>query len=98
MDIKFIQDNATLTVFLHGSLDTLSAPELERQLREKWEGISHLAFDFSNVDYVSSAGLRIILVANKHMKTCGTMTLCHVNEDIREVFEMTGFDTLLNFS
>ncbi len=98
MNTEFIQDGTNLTVNLTGQLDTTSVPALESQLMERWDGITNLIFNFSAVEYISSAGLRIMLIANKHMSKCGTMTLCNVNADIREIFAMTGFDTLLNFA
>ncbi len=98
MEIQSIQEGTTLTVSITGNLDTLSSAELEKHVKERWDGITELVFDFSAVEYVSSAGLRVVLVLNKHMLTCGTMTLRNVHKDVYEIFEMTGFDTLLTFA
>ncbi len=98
MKTTFTKEGTTLTVNVEGNLDTITAPELESQLQEHWDGIRNLILDFSAVEYVSSAGIRAVLVANRHMLTCGSLTLLNVHADIREVFEMTGFDSLLNFA
>ncbi len=96
MKIDFVQDGSTLTASIEGSIDTTTATELESQLEAKREGITKLILDFSAVAYVSSAGLRTLLIASKYMAKCGTMIIKNVNSDVREVFEMTGFDTILN--
>ena len=71
--------------------------QIKHLLQENWEGITELIMDFAAVDYISSAGLRVILMANQQMEECdGSMTVRNINEDIREIFEMTGFDSLLD--
>ncbi len=97
MKTTFIKENSKLTVTLEGSLNTNHAPELESALHANWDEITELIFDFKNVDFISSSGLRVMLISQKHMTACGTMILKNVNEDIKEIFEMTGFDTLLTF-
>lgn len=97
MKISITKESQTLTVSIIGSIDTVTAPELEKQLHENWNGISELLFDFAGVEYISSAGLRVVMVADQYMSSCGKLVLKNVNDDVREIFEMTGFDELLNF-
>ena len=80
----------TLTVSLEGRLDTTTAPQLEESLRESMNGISELILDFENLEYISSAGLRVLLSAQKNMAKQGSMKLIHVSDVIREIFEVTG--------
>ena len=97
MEVKFNKQDSTLTVVISGNIDTVTAPELDAQLQENIPGIKDLILDFAAVDYISSAGLRVILMANQQMEDVdGNMTVKNVNDDVRDVFEMTGFDSLLN--
>ena len=97
MEVKFNKQDSTLTAVISGNIDTITAPELDSQLQENISGIKDLVLDFAAVDYISSAGLRVILMANQQMEDVdGNMTVTNVNEDVRDVFEMTGFDSLLN--
>ena len=97
MKAVFDKKANSLTVSVEGSIDTVTAPELDSQLQANWEGITELIMDLAAVDYISSAGLRVILMANQQMEDCdGSMTVRNVNDDIKEIFEMTGFDSLLN--
>ena len=97
MEAKFNKQDTTLTVVISGNIDTVTAPELDSLLQENLPGIKDLILDFAAVDYISSAGLRVILMANQQMEDVdGNMTVKNVNEDVRDVFEMTGFDSLLN--
>lgn len=97
MKLTMKKEVSTLTVAIEGSIDTVTAPELEKQLGENWDGISNLILDFSAVDYISSAGLRVMITADQHMeKANGKMTIRHASDDVKEVFEMTGFDELLD--
>ena len=97
MNIVLDKKETLLTVFAEGSVDTVTAPELEEALQKNWDGVLSLVLDFSKVEYISSAGLRVLMVANQHMEeTDGNIVVKNVNEDVKEVFEMTGFDTLLN--
>lgn len=89
------ENGATLTVAIEGSVDTVTAPELEKALSEEYAGLKELILDFSKVDYISSAGLRVVMGADQQMEGAGKMVLRNVNDDVREVFEMTGFDELL---
>lgn len=90
-------DGGALTLRIEGSIDTVTAPELERRLNAELAGVRELVLDFSGVNYVSSAGLRVIMSAARTMNKQGSMVLKQVGDDVREVFEMTGFDELLTF-
>ena len=95
MTIEKTLNGAELTVAVTGRLDTITAPELETSLRESYAGVSKLVLDFAALDYVSSAGLRVILQAHKTMNKQGEMVIRNVNESINEVFEVTGFIDIL---
>ena len=95
MNINKTIENETLTLALSGRLDTTTAPELEAVLDSGLGGVSELVFDFSELEYISSAGLREILKAQKTMNTQGSMKLTHVNDEIMEVFDITGFVDIL---
>ncbi|MDD4817457.1 MAG: STAS domain-containing protein [Victivallaceae bacterium] len=97
MKITMNQETNKLTVSIEGSIDTVTAPELEKELAANWNGVTKLFLDFKAVDYISSAGLRVMMAAEQHMEAVGSMTIMNVNDDVKEVFEMTGFDELLNF-
>lgn len=92
--MKHVAD--TLTLALAGRLDTTTAPQLEKALRENLDGVSRITFDFAGIEYISSAGLRVLLSAQKQMNAAGgTMKLTHVNETVMEVFDITGFADIL---
>ena len=95
MDIIKNTDGSTLNVALIGRLDTITAPSLDKELKDSLNGITTLAFDFSKLEYISSAGLRVLLSAQKVMNKQGTMTISSVNADIMEIFEITGFSDIL---
>ena len=83
------------TIVLSGRLDTVTAPQLEAELEKILSDSDALVLDMANLEYISSAGLRVILKAQKAMNTKGTMKLIHVGESIMEVFDITGFSDLL---
>ena len=95
MNITKKLEGTDLIVALEGRLDTTTAPQLEASLKESIGGITLLDFDFSALEYLSSAGLRVILAAQKIMNKQGKMVIRHVNETIMEVFEITGFVDIL---
>lgn len=95
MTITTNQENGKLSIALEGRLDTNTAPQLEAQLKQSINGISELEFDFSKLDYISSAGLRVLLAAQKIMNKQGKMLIRHINDTIMEVFEITGFVDIL---
>lgn len=88
-------ENKTITLAVEGRLDTTTAPQLEETVNEVVSTADELILDFAKLDYVSSAGLRVILKAQKAMNAKGSMKLTHVNEDIMEVFDITGFLDIL---
>ena len=89
------QENEKLTGVLEGRLDTTTAPDLEKLLQESLPGVTELVLDFAKLDYISSAGLRVLLAAQKIMSKQGSMKLQHVNESIMEILEVTGFVDIL---
>ena len=95
MNITKNKDGSKLTLTLEGRLDTTTAPQLEGELKSTLEGVTNLEFDFQNLEYLSSAGLRVLLAAQKAMNKQGKMVIRHVNETIQEVFEVTGFVDIL---
>ena len=84
-----------LTVALSGRLDTTTAPQLEAELKENHGGVEKLVLDMKELDYLSSAGLRVLLSAQKIMNKQGSMVVRNVNEVIMEIFEVTGFCDVL---
>ena len=95
MNITKTIEGAKLTLALEGRLDTTTAPQLEAEVKGALTGVTELALDFSQLEYLSSAGLRVILAAQKIMNKQGKMVIRHVNETILEVFEVTGFSDIL---
>ena len=95
MTIEKKIDGEALTLTVSGRLDTQTAPELEKELDSVLADIKELTFDFANLEYVSSAGLRVILKAQKAMNAQGSMKLTGVNDSIMEVFDITGFLDIL---
>ena len=95
MNIKKTLEGTTLTLALEGRLDTTSSPQLETLLADELEGVTNLVFDFAQLDYLSSAGLRVLLSTQKRMNRQGTMKLQNVNSTIKEVFDITGFADFL---
>ncbi len=88
-------ENEKVTLTVSGRLDTTTAPELEAALDEVLENTKELIFNLENLEYISSAGLRVILKAQKSMNTKGSMKLTGVNDSIIEVFDITGFLDIL---
>jgi anti-sigma B factor antagonist len=91
MDINKTLEGNKLVVKVAGRMDSVSAPELEAALNESLDGVEELVFDFSELEYISSAGLRVLLTSYKKMNSQGTMTIININDIIREIFEVTGF-------
>ena len=96
MEIKKTLEGEKLTVAISGRLDTTTAPELEEALKESMDGISELVIDFTETEYISSAGLRVLLSAQKTMNKQGSMVVTGVNDVIMEIFEVTGFVDILD--
>lgn len=95
LNINKIIENGKATILPEGRLDTMTAPELEKTIKEILPGLEELVLDFEKLEYVSSAGLRVLLSAQKIMNEQGTMKICHVNEAVMEIFEVTGFSDIL---
>lgn len=95
MTITTKREGSILTITLAGRLDTTTAPQLEAELKRSADGINLLVFDFSALDYISSAGLRILLNMQKQMNKQGTMIIRHVNNVIADIFDITGFADIL---
>ena len=91
---KKLNDNI-LTITLSGRLDTITSPMLEKELHESLPGTEHLVLDFAALDYMSSAGLRVLLAAQKIMNKQGDMIVRNVNDTIAEIFDVTGFVDIL---
>ncbi len=91
MTISKKMNGNQLTIALEGRLDTTTAPELEAELKTSLDSTDSLIFDLSKLDYISSAGLRVLLSAQKSMSKKGGMKVTHINEIVQEVFEVTCF-------
>ena len=98
MVINKKQDGSALVVALEGRLDTTTAPELEQELKSSLDGITDLTLDMTNLDYISSAGLRVLLSAHKIMRKQGKTKVTNASEIVREVFEVTGFSDILTIA
>ena len=96
MTITNERNNDQLTIAIEGRLDTTTAPQLEKFLSENSEGIKDMVIDMAKLEYISSAGLRVLLAAHKKMSKTGTLKLVNVCDEIMEVFDMTGFSDILD--
>ena len=95
LDINKTIENGNGAFALEGRLDTNTAPELEKELKDCFDGLTNLTLDFEKLEYISSAGLRVLLSAQKIMNQQGEMKVVHANETIMEIFEVTGFTDIL---
>ena len=95
MTIEKNLNGTELNVKVVGRLDTTTAPDLEASLKESFEGVTKLILDFAELEYLSSAGLRVLLASQKVMNKQGEMIIKNVNETINEIFEVTGFIDIL---
>lgn len=95
MTIEKYAENEKLTLKISGRLDTTTAPDLEKEIGGSLEGVEELVMDMEGLEYISSAGLRVILKAQKQMNTQGSMKLVNVNDSVLEVFDITGFIDIL---
>lgn len=95
MIIKKIENGSNLEIKLEGRLDTTTAPQLEAEINELGSGVTELIFDFKELEYISSAGLRVLLCAQKIMNKQGKMVIRNANENIMDVFDVTGFVDIL---
>ena len=88
-------EGSELTISLEGRLDTITSPMLEAELQESLNGVESLIFDLEKLQYISSAGLRVLLTAQKVMNKQGSMVVRNSSEDVREIFDVTGFSDIL---
>ncbi len=95
MIINKKKDGSALVIALEGRLDTTTAPELEAELKTCLDGVTDLTLDMTNLDYISSAGLRVLLTAHKAMMKRGQMKVTNASDIVREVFDVTGFSDIL---
>ena len=95
MTIAKKQNGGNLEIALEGRLDTVTSPELEKELNSSMDAADSLTLDFTKLDYISSAGLRVLLSAHKAMSKKGGMIITNVNEIVKEVFDVTGFADIL---
>ena len=96
LNINKTTEDKKLAVALEGRLDTTTAPQLETELKSNLAGVETLVLDFEKLEYISSAGLRVLLSAQKIMNKQGEMKVIHVSDVINEIFEVTGFSDILN--
>ena len=95
LNINKTQNEKNLVIALEGRLDTMTAPDLESQLQASIAGVEHLSFDLAKLEYISSAGLRVLLSAQKTMNKQGDMVVKNTTEEVKEIFEVTGFTYIL---
>ena len=96
LNIEKKSEGTNLNIALEGRLDTTTAPQLEAELKSDLPGVTNLVMDFEKLEYISSAGLRVLLSTQKIMNKQGEMKLIHVSDVINEIFEVTGFSDILN--
>lgn len=94
LNIKYDKNDANLAIELEGRLDTTTAPELEEKLNSDITGVSKLTFNLKSLEYISSAGLRVLLSAQKIMNKQGEMIIKDASEEVQEIFEVTGFSDI----
>ena len=95
MIINIDKYNGKVILKIEGRLDTTTAPELEKAINDEGDALKNLVLDFNGVNYISSAGLRVLLTAQKKMNIQGSMELINVSEEVMDILEMTGFADIL---
>ena len=98
MTVNKTINGTELVIAIEGRVDTTTSPQLEREINDSISGITKLVLDFSKVEYISSAGLRVLLTAQKTMNKQGEMSVNNCGEDIMEIFEVTGFTDILTIN
>ena len=96
MTITKEANGSALTLKIEGRLETTTAHELEAVIKNELDGVTELTYDFSNLDYISSAGLRVLLSSHKKMSAQGPMKVINANDIVMEIFSITGFSDILN--
>ena len=96
LNTRFEMNDGTLTVKLTGELDSLTSPAFGEEIRRELDSASHIVIDFEELEYISSAGLRVLLTIQQHLEETDTdMKIIHVNENIMEIFELVGFNEMI---
>ena len=95
LDIKKTIEGEKAVLTLSGRIDSNTARDLEREVKAVLDGVTDFTLDMEKIEYISSAGLRVLLAAQKQMNKQGKMTILHVNETVMEIFEITGFSDIL---
>ncbi len=95
LNIAKYRDGRNMKITLEGRFDTATAPQLETIVRNELDGVETLTFDFEKLEYISSAGLRVLLAAQKIMNKQGKMVVKNVSDEVKEIFEVTGFTDIL---
>lgn len=95
LKINKTKNNDELDIVLEGRLDTTTSPDLEKEVKDDIDGIKSLAFDFTDLEYISSAGLRVLLSSQKIMNKQGSMVIRNASDEIKEIFDVTGFSDIL---
>ena len=95
LNINATKNGNELVIALEGRLDTTTSPELDQKVKEEIDGVTSLCFDLATLDYISSAGLRVLLSTQKIMNKQGNMVVKNVSEEVKEIFEVTGFSDIL---
>ncbi len=98
MNLDKSKDGTKLTVFLTGEVDSMNTPEIEERLLKEVDGVKELVFDLGKLDYISSAGLRVLLQMQKMMKPVGSMVIINTTDDVMDIFKVTGFVRLFTFA
>ena len=98
MNYDKTHDGKKLTVSLIGEVDSMNTPEIEERLLKEVEGVTELVFDLSKLEYISSAGLRVLLQMQKMMKPVGSMVIINAKDDVMDIFKVTGFIRLFTFA
>ena len=95
LNMKKETEGARITFVLEGRLDTITSPTLESELKSSLENVEELVFDLTDLQYISSAGLRVLLTAQKIMNKQGSMVVKNASDDVKEIFDVTGFSDIL---
>ena len=95
MTVTKKSEGTKLTAAFEGRLDTNTTPQAEKELADSLDNVNELVLDFKNLDYISSAGLRLLLMLQKKMNNQGSMTIINANDMVKEIFEVTGFSEIL---
>ena len=98
MEIKKVSEGTALTIYLSGRLDAVTAFQLDKELNSSLNGVDSLTIDLADLEYISSAGLRMLLKAQKRMDKQGAMKICNIKDNVREVLDMSGFSEFLTIA